>query len=55
MWKHFLKLSRAHRAKWHYCCKSYTAHSNSGTSGLSTHLDRCKVRKKMKAENDAKQ
>ena len=55
VWKHFLKLSRAHRAKWHYCCKSYTAHSNSGTSGLSTHLGRCKVRKKLKAANDAKQ
>ncbi|KAK9174668.1 hypothetical protein WN944_029705 [Citrus x changshan-huyou] len=55
VWKHFSKLPGGLRAKCHYCRKSYAAHSNSGTSGLSTHLDRCKVRKKMKAENDAKQ
>ncbi|KAK9196087.1 hypothetical protein WN943_004215 [Citrus x changshan-huyou] len=55
VWKHFSKLPRGLRAKCHYCGKSYAAHSNSGTSGLSTHLDRCKVRKKKKAANDAKQ
>ncbi|KAH9792650.1 BED-type domain-containing protein [Citrus sinensis] len=55
VWKHFSKLPGGLRAKCHYCRRSYAAHSNSGTSGLSTHLDRCKVRKKMKAENDAKQ
>ena len=55
MWKHFSKLLKGHRAKCHYCGKSYAAHSNSGTSSLSTHLGRCKVRKKLKAANDAKQ
>ncbi|KAK9177833.1 hypothetical protein WN943_027022 [Citrus x changshan-huyou] len=55
VWKHFSKLPGGLRAKCHYCGRSYAAHSNSGKSGLSTHLDRCKVRKKMKAENDANQ
>ena len=55
VWKHLLKLPGGHKAKCHYCGKSYAAHSNSGTSGLSTHLDRWKVHKKLKAANHAKQ
>lgn len=56
MWKHFLKLPGGERAKCHYCNKSYAAHStNSRTSDLKNHLDRCKVHKKLKAANHAKQ
>ncbi|KAH9771277.1 hypothetical protein KPL71_012647 [Citrus sinensis] len=56
VWKYFSKLLGGERVKCHYCGKSHAVHStNSGTSGLKNHLDRCKVRKKLKAANDAKQ
>ena len=56
VWKYFSKLLGGQKAKCHYCGKSYTTHStNSGTNSLKTHLGRCKVRKKLKAANDAKQ
>lgn len=56
VWKYFSKLLGGERVKCHYSSKSYAAHStNSRASGLKNHLDRCKVRKKLKAANDAKQ
>ncbi|KAH9780887.1 BED-type domain-containing protein [Citrus sinensis] len=39
VWKHFSKLPGGHRAKCHYCGKSYAAHSNSGTSVTAHFID----------------
>ena len=56
VWKYFSKLLGGERVKCHYRSKSYAAHiTNFRASGLKNHLDRCKVRKKLKAANDAKQ
>ena len=56
VWKHISKVLGGQRAKRHCCGKSYAAHNtNSGTSSLKTHLGRCKMHKKLKATNDAKQ
>ncbi|KAL9448575.1 hypothetical protein AB3S75_015953 [Citrus x aurantiifolia] len=56
VWKHFFKLPEGQRGKCHYCRKTYAAHStNSGTTGLKNHLERCRVHKNLKVANDVKQ